>query len=121
MARSESKSLPDHNRTCSDTKDRAAPGILQTTVISLQTPNGNGGEAILHFFLSCYFKVELLHSITLSADLSGFVCVLKTLVYVSSWKERLCVLLSYIWNMYTQTFAKKQSKMTSDVGTHHVV
>ena len=72
MASSESKSLPDPSRACSDTKDRAAPEILHTAVISLQTPDGNGGEAILHiksncsgtFFSSCYFKVELLHSFT---------------------------------------------------------
>ena len=47
MASSESKSLPDPSRACSDTKDRAAPEILQTAVIYLQIPDGNVGEAIL--------------------------------------------------------------------------
>jgi len=61
MASSESKSLPDPSRACSDTKDRAAPEILQTAVISLQTPDGNGGEAILHIKSNCsgtiFFKL----------------------------------------------------------------
>ena len=61
MASFESKSLPDPSRACSDTKDRAAPEILRTAVFSLQSPDGNGGEAILHIKSNCsgtiFFKL----------------------------------------------------------------
>ena len=57
MASSESKSLPDPS-ACSDTKVAMAerPFSILKVIVAAQ------------FFSSCYFKVELLHSVTLSKD-----------------------------------------------------
>lgn len=45
------------NERSTSAQERAAPEILHTAVFSLQTPDGNGGEAILHIKSNCSGRI----------------------------------------------------------------
>src|SRR4029434_752708 len=74
MASSVSKSLPDPSRACSDTKDRAASESYIAELFPHRPPMAMAEAQIAvlkvivaaQFFSSCYFKVQLLHTVTLT-------------------------------------------------------
>src|SRR4029434_3846391 len=75
MASSVSKSLLDPSRSCSDTKDRAASESYIAELFPHRPPMAMAEAQIAilkvivaaQFFSSCYFKVQLFHTVTLNA------------------------------------------------------